>query len=365
MASTQEKALSWNEFQAKNKGKFNREELSAQWKEYKKTQANKQSSGPNPLSSWLKKKKNEVMQDTASEKDNERTPKETPSTASSHLPRPSSTPPTETSSQAHYKGRHSGPIGRLYKALKREARRMFSSSSSNQPHLTTQRIDPVTDPAYQASLIAAAWAAEAERAAKEAQRLHKEEQQEIISRKQQGPLGDRLLRTINRETLPHDHDAYFKLFSPWILVATHNLRSVRSLIPFSPGVYEWGCSAPGDDKNRIFSFYLGKAGTLKQGKRKMGAETIRTRFSHYTRGGNGFIGPEAEAAKYSVFVDLQRRGFSIWFRWRPLQDVEPVDLETWILTRVSYPLNLINNGARRRILLGDGRSIEDYPIVKR
>lgn len=326
--SIDDRALTWNDFQHLMKGKFSREELSAQWKIYKSKQAK------GPLRSWMKPQ--DSLKDVSTDRDNDRP---VVAMASPQLP-------TETNIQHGQKGKHSGPVGRLYKMLKKEAKRIFSL---NPNPLKIGSSPQHVDPAYQASLIAAAWAIETERAAKEAQRLHKEEAQSVIGQNQQESQR-RVLRSMNREHVPHDHDVYFKHFSQWHCVGPNNLRSVRSLIPFSPGIYEWGCSAPCDD--RIVAFYLGKAGTLKQGqgKRKTGTETIRTLFSHYARGGR-FIGPESEDAKYRVFVDLQQRGYRIWFRFRPLDSVEPVDLETWILTRISYPINLVNNGPRREIEL--------------
>lgn len=325
MSRCDEPSLSWNEFQHQNRGKYSREDLSAQWKLYKESKSTRPTGGP--LSKWLKK--HQESRDTASEKDSRAGPS-SDSAASSHLPR--AAPPVPLTSPAQdkeAKGKHAGPIGKLFKALKKEARRLFSSSSQ---HQETQNY--ASDPAYQASLIAAAWAAEAERAAKEAQRLSKEETLSEISRNQgqTNPtppgLPSRILRTVNRENLPHDHDIYYKHFSPWMEVSTGNLRSIRRSIPFQPGLYEWGCSAPGD--NRIVAFYLGKAGTLKPVKKRGsgGVETIRSRFSHYSRG--RVIGPVNEPFKEAVFADLQKRGFKLWFRFRTLSDVEPVNLETWI-----------------------------------
>jgi hypothetical protein len=78
--------------------------------------------------------------------------------------------------------------------------------------------------------------------------------------------------------------------------------------------------APGSSS--ILAFYLGKAGSLKKqghegrGRRKGNSEeSLRTRFNKYAVAGR-LLGPSQEDnEKLSVFKELQKRGFSLWYRY--------------------------------------------------
>ncbi len=151
-------------------------------------------------------------------------------------------------------------------------------------------------------------------------------------------------------------------FGPWREVVPSRLGPVRPP-PGLVGVYEWGCRAP--DGSRVIAFYLGKAGAWGQGGwvgvRMVGGrwskgkgkgnqrdaqgrmswaaaslreslrdvalphfsslgggrsrETLRTRFSRYAASTRPLVGPVAERRKMALFAELQRRGFSLHYRW--------------------------------------------------
>ncbi|GAX84224.1 hypothetical protein CEUSTIGMA_g11647.t1 [Chlamydomonas eustigma] len=185
------------------------------------------------------------------------------------------------------------------------------------------------------------------------------------------------LRMITRESLPHDHDRLFRGFGVWHHVCSDKLRNVRMAIPFKPGLYEWGALAPGvfhpgSSSHLILAFYLGKAGShrgsatpfLGSRRKSTGRETLRSRFNKYAVSGK-LLGPSHEKGeKMAMFCELQRRGFSMWYRFRECESrEEPLDLETSILQQVDYALNLQNNGRRRALILGSGVNLKAFPVI--
>ncbi len=118
----------------------------------------------------------------------------------------------------------------------------------------------------------------------------------------------------------------FSGFGEWFPVSPLDLRPARTAVPYKPGLYEWGAMAPGVCSSAIVAFYLGKAGTLKAQTNKdrgsgggrqrgQGSETLRTRFNKYAVAGR-LLGPsQEEGEKMAMFRELQRRGFSLWYRW--------------------------------------------------
>lgn len=182
--------------------------------------------------------------------------------------------------------------------------------------------------------------------------------------KAKAPIGySSVTAQVRRREDVDDKDEIFAGFGEWRLIKTSD---VGERPPMVPGNYEWGTQVPGGG-SPIVAFYYGKAG----GNSK---ETLRTRFNKYVTTTRYMVGPVREAKKMALFEELQRRGFSIWYRCRPCapgQDAgavqgsleNPEARETWTLAQLDYAACKNKNGAYRNIAFPGGATLEDFPRV--
>ncbi|KAJ9519822.1 hypothetical protein QJQ45_013482 [Haematococcus lacustris] len=157
---------------------------------------------------------------------------------------------------------------------------------------------------------------------------------------------------LNREVVPHDDAKFFSNWGPWHKVDKEDLASLQALVPPLPGVFEWGAQPPGAaaDNLSILAFYLGKAD---------GQEGLRRGFRMYAADNHPWLGPWTGV----IFWELQRHGFSVHFRWRVCEDVEPEQYKAGLLQQLNYAANSQLNGGRRQIQLPGNRQITDFPII--
>eukprot|EP00967_Tisochrysis_lutea_P157972 scaffold321910_cov18-Tisochrysis_lutea.AAC.1 len=124
-----------------------------------------------------------------------------------------------------------------------------------------------------------------------------------------------------------------------------------------PGLYEWGARPPG--ANKIWAFYLGQSGGAH-----FQQENLRTRFYKYTNSSLPWLGPLTETCciKASIYRELQRKGFTLFYRW--CVTTEPESKETYILREIDYAANRRkNNDKQRQPFYDRGVRLADYPIV--
>ncbi|CAL5186363.1 unnamed protein product [Lathyrus oleraceus] len=116
-----------------------------------------------------------------------------------------------------------------------------------------------------------------------------------------------------------------------------------------PGVYELGVAVSTSGlgreiyklATRVVVVYLGKA------------DNVRTRLQSYGRNGahlgNGFSSFESsDQVRHSLFHEIFFQGFSIVYRWAPMQNKgDALQTESQLLSTFDYAWNTVNNGARR------------------